>query len=108
MRLPYAENAIVDIAKLRDYSLNPNHPEGKHKARVFQSKLGIVRDDAERLRHVILEAVLKADAIEQEPTVYGRRFIVDFEVSMPEGKFILSTALVRTAWIIRNGEDFHV
>lgn len=40
MKLPNAENAVIDIAKLRDYSLNPNHPEGKHKARVFQAKLG--------------------------------------------------------------------
>jgi hypothetical protein len=106
MKLPNAENAIVDIAKLRDYCLNPDHPKGKHKARVFQAKLGIGRNDAERLRQVILEAVLRADAIEQKPTLYGRRFIVDFEVSLPEGKFILSTALVRTAWIIRNDEDF--
>jgi hypothetical protein len=106
MKLPNAEKAVIDIAKLRDYSLNPNHPEGKHKARVFQAKLGIGRNDAERLRQVILEAILKADAIEQKPTLYGRRFFVDFEVSWPEGKFILSTALVRTAWIIRNDEGF--
>jgi hypothetical protein len=106
MKLPNAENALVDIAKLRDYCLNANHPEGKHKARVFQAKLGLGKNDAERLRQAILEAILKADAIEQRPTLYGRRFIVDFEVSLPEGKFILSTALVRTAWIIRNDEDF--
>ena len=106
MKLPNAANAVIDIAKLRDYCLNPNHPEGKHKARIFLEKLGLTRNDAERLRQVILEAILKADAIEQNPTLYGRRFVVDFEVSFPEGEFILSTALVRTAWIIRNDEDF--
>jgi uncharacterized protein DUF6883 len=106
MRLPNAENAVVDIAKLRDYSLNPNHPEGKHKARAFLEKLGITRDDANRLRQIILEAILKGDTIEQNPSLHGRRFIVDFELSWPEGKFILSTAVVRTAWIIRNDEDF--
>jgi len=105
MRLPNAENAVVDIAKLRNYCLNPNHPEGKHKARVFKAKLGIGVNDAERLRELILEAVLTAEATEQKSTVYGRRFIVEFEVSWPEGKFILSTALVRTGWIIRNDED---
>lgn len=31
---------MVDIAKLRDYCLNPLHDEGKHKARVFASALG--------------------------------------------------------------------
>src|SRR6266702_4580884 len=105
MKLPNAENAFVDIAKLRDYSLNPNHPEGKHKARAFLDKLGIGRNDAELLRKLILEAILTADAIEQEPTAYGRRFVVDFEVERGQG-IVLFRAAVRTAWIIRNDEDF--
>jgi hypothetical protein len=75
MKLPNAENAVVDIAKLRDYSLNPNHPEGKHKARVFLGKLNIGRNDAEQLRQWILEATLTAEATEQKPTPYGRRFV---------------------------------
>ena len=86
MKLPNAENAVIDIAKLRDYCLNPDHPEGKHKARVFQAKLGIERNDAERLRHIILEAILEADAIEQKPSLYGRRFIVEFKISTLEGE----------------------
>jgi hypothetical protein len=106
MKLPNAENAVVEIEKLRDYCLNPNHEEGKHKARRFREKLGITSDDAEKLRQVILDAILKVDAMEQEPSQYGRRFTVDFELSWPEGKIILSTAFVRTAWIIRNDEDF--
>lgn len=58
MRLPGAENAVIDIAKLRDYSLNPNHPEGKHKARVFLDKPGLNRNDAEQLRQIILQTVV--------------------------------------------------
>ena len=50
MKLPNADQAVVDIAKLRDYCLNPLHPVGKHKARVFRSALGFTIDDAERLR----------------------------------------------------------
>ena len=70
MKLPNSENAFVDIAKLRDYSLNPNHPEGKHKTRTFLEKLRIGRDDADLLRRLILEAVLTADAVEQKSTAY--------------------------------------
>lgn len=105
VKLPNAENAVLDIAKLRDYCLNPNHLEGKHKARIFSEKLGITRNDAELLRRAILEGVLLAEAVEQAPTVFGRRFVVDLVVSKGEG-IVLSTALVRTAWIIREGEDF--
>ncbi len=57
MKLPNADRAVVDIAKLVDYSLNPNHPEGKHKARTFEEKLGIGQDDAEFLRQSIQEAI---------------------------------------------------
>jgi hypothetical protein len=62
MKLPNAERAVIDIKKLRDYSLNPNHPEGKHKARVFMEKLGLKADDAERLRELIVEAILVEEA----------------------------------------------
>jgi hypothetical protein len=106
MKLPNAENAVVDITKLCDYCLNPSHPEGKHKARRFKEKLGFEANDADRLRQAILEAILEVGATERRPSSYGRRFTVDFELSVPEGKYILSTALIRTAWIIRNDEDF--
>ena len=53
MRLPNADQAIVEIAKLRDYSLNTQHPEGKHKARVFQAALGFTAEDAVQVRELI-------------------------------------------------------
>ena len=81
MKLPNAENAVIDIQKLRDYCLNPHHEKGKHKARRFREKLGVTTTDAERLRQVILDAILKIDAVEQKSTQYGRRFTVDFELS---------------------------
>ena len=107
MRLPNAQNAVVDIAKLRDYCLNPAHPKGKHKARTFLEKLGFTQSDAERLRQLILAGILLPDvvAIEQEPTPFGRRFVVDLEIQRGEG-IVLSRAHVRTAWIIRHEEDF--
>ena len=107
MKLPNAENAVIDIKKLRDYSLNPDHPEGKHKARVFREKLKIGRDDAEQLRQWILEAIRTEEAREQKPTAYGRRFVVDFTRRVDERfKYVLSFVTIRSAWIIRSDEDF--
>ena len=105
MKLPNAERAIVDIKKLRDYTLNPNHPEGKHKARVFLEKLNLKADDAERLRKLIMEAVLTEEATQQQPTSYGQRFVVDFQVKWEE-KYVVTHVMIRTAWMIRNDEDF--
>jgi hypothetical protein len=105
MRLPNAERAVVDIEKLRDYSLNPNHPEGKHKARVFLAALGFKADNAERLRELILEAILTKEATPQQPTSYGQRFVVDFQVRGTE-KLVETFVTVRSTWMIRNDEDF--
>jgi hypothetical protein len=99
MRLPNANRAIVDIAKLRDYSLNSLHPEGKHKARVFQAALGFKAEDAVRLRELILTAIMTNNAEARTPTPYGQRFVVDFDATGPMGE-----ARIRTAWIVRNEE----
>lgn len=53
--LPNAGRAVVDIRKLRDYCLNPWHEDGKHKARVFASALGLGELDAEWLRDQLLD-----------------------------------------------------
>jgi hypothetical protein len=46
MIIPDAERAVVDVRKLRDYCLNSTHDEGKHKARLFESMLGMTASDA--------------------------------------------------------------
>jgi hypothetical protein len=105
MKLPNAERAVLNIEKLRDYCLNPDHPKGKHKAHVFQEKLGLKAEHAERLREQILEAALRSEAIEQTPSTYGRRFVIDFQGQRGVG-YVMTRVIIRTAWIIRNDEDF--
>jgi len=107
MKLPNAEKALVDPAKLTDYCLNPNHPRGKHKARIFLAKAGFGQKDAERLLQLILDAVMTTEAREEKATVYGRRFIVDFPHRVDEQfTYVLSFVTIRSAWIIRTDEDF--
>ena len=66
MRLPQAERVIVDVTKLRDYCLNPQHPRGRHKARVFASALHLRHGDAEILRAELLRAAGTGDATRGE------------------------------------------
>ena len=100
-KLPNGDQAIVSLEKLTGYSLNPEHTTGKHKARVFKAALGLTLDDAPFLREKLLDIVKTHRATPQEPTSYGERYVIDFELTTSAG-----TALVRSAWIIRNGEDF--
>jgi hypothetical protein len=61
MKLPNGVRAIVDIRKLEGYCLDPQHPHGRNKARVFAS-VGIRRADAEELRIALLAAASGAEA----------------------------------------------
>lgn len=99
MQLPNADLAIVDPEKLRAYCLNKDHPRGKHKARVFESVLGITAEDTENLIIQIKERIQEAACEAQEGDAYGQRYTVDIEIEN-----FASKATVRTAWIIRRGE----
>jgi hypothetical protein len=101
MKLPNSDRAIVELGKLTDYSLNPEHPSGRHKARVFRAALGLGVENAAYLRDVLLEMVRTHDATAQDPNDYGNRYVIDFELETFVGK-----ARVRSAWIIRNDENF--
>ena len=101
MMLPNAAHAFIDIAKISGYCLNLSHPEGRHKARVFQSVLGMGEKDSQLLYNAILKAVAENEAHPTEADQFGARYIMDFELSV-NGR----SATVRTGWIIRTKEDF--
>ena len=100
MKLPNGDRAIVDRRKLRDYCLNVAHPEGRHKARVFRSALGITRDDADALAGLFLEMAASAEAIAGHADQFGSRHQIDALLRW-RGK----AAMVRTAWITRHGDS---
>jgi hypothetical protein len=101
MKLPNAENAFVDIEKLRGYCLNLSHPRGKHKARLFNSILGLTMEDAWILRNRLLDAAQNLDAVQGFEDCYGKRYIIDFIMITAVGQ-----AKVRSTWIILRQEDF--
>ena len=99
MKLPDAEEAIVEIAKLRGYSLDATHEEGKHKARVFASALGISGDDAHWLSEKLLDAAQHYECVRGRNTPFGQRYVLDFPVT--KGR---QEAQVRSVWNVRPGE----
>ncbi|MCI0335187.1 MAG: hypothetical protein L0228_18415 [Planctomycetes bacterium] len=101
MKLPNGEGAVLDVEKLTEYCLNPDHPRGKHKARVFRAACGFTAENAELMREQLLEAAADEDAIQVPPDVHGQRYVIECLLSGPTGR-----ARVRAAWIVRPGEDF--
>ncbi len=101
MKLPNSERALVDPQKLTDYSLDSEHDEGRHKAHLFESLLGISHHNAQLLIDAVQRAALTGEAVLGKLDKYGQRYVIDFSYSGPGG-----TATIRSAWIIRTGEDF--
>jgi len=81
MLIPNANKAIVDIRKLRDYCLNLEHDDGKHKARLFSSILGMKAQNAEELRLILLEIIKTHEAKLGRSDRFGQRYTVDFEIT---------------------------
>ena len=101
MKLPNAEKAVIELDKFTEYALNPDHPSGRHKARVFVSALGLTIKDAVFLQEQVRRIVLNQEAEPEPPSQYGERYVIDFVLTTDTG-----TAIVRSSWIIRDGEDF--
>jgi hypothetical protein len=80
MKLPNGEQAEISMQKLIGYCLNPEHPSGKHKARVFTSVLGITAENADILRQLVQTAAIEGEVIQQDVTAYGQQFKVDWIV----------------------------
>ena len=100
MKLPNAERAIVEDAKVRDYLLSPEHPVGRGKARFFAA-LGFSGADWPLLRDALLALVRDGEAVAGEVTVFGQKYTVRGTVRGPGGR----SAAVVTAWIVRRGES---
>ena len=99
---PRFSRLIIDAAKLQDYCLSESHPRGRHKARVFRSRLGLVATHAPVLREALDRAV-RGRADEMRETVvddHGRRYVLDFSMTTERG-----TAIIRPVWILRTGQD---
>ena len=101
MKLPNGERADLGT-KIEDYVLNPSHWEGRHKARVFESMLGITRSNQQVLREAILAEAVNSEEVEVfGDNGYGTLYVLRFPLTIAH-----RTAMILTAWIIRHEEDF--
>ena len=99
MKLPYGDKAIIEQRKIMDYSLSPDHDDGKYKARLFRDLLGLTRDHATLLLDALKEAAADGEAVAGRLDRHGQRYVIDFAFVGPTGQ-----AVIRSAWITRPGE----
>lgn len=100
MRLPNADRAVVEDAKVRDYLLSPTHPIGRFKS-IFFAALGFSVDGWQLLRDILLDLGRNGDAKPGQPSPYGTKFEIRAIVEGPSGR----RAHVTTVWMVSNGQD---
>jgi hypothetical protein len=101
VKLPNGDKADLG-QKLEEYSLNPSHRDGRHKARVFAAVLGITLDNRQLLRDALLRAAATSDIAESRgDNGFGEIFVLRFPLTANG-----NTATVASVWIVRRGEDF--
>jgi hypothetical protein len=100
VKLPAAERALIEPAKVRDYLLSREHPVGRFKAVFFES-LGYSPDAWQRLEADLRALAVAEEAILGERTKYGQKYEVRGTLNGPSGR----PASLVTAWIVRWGED---
>jgi hypothetical protein len=71
--------------------LSREHAHGRHKARVFQSALGIDRNSWEYLRAQIMSGVVEAEVSEVRSGRYGLRYSVPMLIEGLNGRHTKSS-----------------
>jgi hypothetical protein len=98
-RLARASEAIIDERKLRDYALNPDHPQGGPKARVFASVFGIGSHDWEHLRAELIRTLPGGRVDRIRAGLYATTYGVTLAIRGRNDR----EARVITAWKLRDG-----
>jgi len=99
MKLPHADQAIVERAKICDYLLNPTHRFGASKARFF-AEFGFSLDVWEELAVAFKEHARENEVVKCKQTGFGPRFEIEGELRAPDGR----RPRVLSVWQIDVGE----
>jgi len=97
---PSVEQLKIPVDKLLKYSLNPEHPDGKHKAHLFSELLEIRSDQWRLLAYQLAEGLHQAHLDRVRSTEHGIQYTGYVPVVGTNGL----TYVVETGWIIRPGE----
>lgn len=98
MKLPNAENAVVEQKKITGYLLNHAHRYGASKARFF-SAFGYRADQWGIFAEALREHGRNHDVTKEQETGFGPRYEVEGTLVAPDGRH----ARVRTVWQLDRG-----
>jgi hypothetical protein len=98
MKLPNAQQAIVEQGKITEYLLNPQHRFGASKARFF-AQFGFRPEEWTTLADALREHGCRHEVTKMKETGFGPRYEVEGELSCPDDR----RPRVRTVWQMDKG-----
>jgi hypothetical protein len=99
MNLPNSHLAVVEMAKLTEYLLNPTHPYGASKARFFLG-IGFELEGHEVLAAALREHGQRCELAAHRDTPFGPRFEIEGAMRSPDGR----NPRIRTVWQMDKGQ----
>jgi hypothetical protein len=93
--LPNPDEAFVPRAKIVDYLLSLEHPEGRGKASFFRGH-GFTDERWENLAEALRRHAIQNDLKRTEPSPFGTRYIIEGEMETPDGR----RPRVRVVWFV--------
>jgi hypothetical protein len=96
--VPEASKAFYQRRRLQEYILNFDHPDGKHKAQIFQDVLGIAAADWRYLGDQLVHGLPMAEIVNAR---VNRDGTMQFHVHIPVRGKNGRTVPVLSAWLIR-------
>ena len=98
MKLPHADQAIVDETKVSGYLLNPDHPHGSKKARYFEG-FGFLSSEPKLLSDALKSLAIAGEVSQVRQTDYGPCYSVEGQLAAPDGR----NPRVRSVWMVDEG-----
>jgi hypothetical protein len=93
--------ARIPIEKLENYALNPDHPVGRNKAKMFRDFLGIERRHAGALAELIRSTLPRSHATQRETNDFGEVWTSYHEIVGLNGM----SAIVTVAWMFKKDSN---
>lgn len=84
VRLPRGEQARVPRRKVTEYLLAHRHPEGRSKARYFESR-GFRLEAPEQLEKALRRIATDGEVVSTEASAWGMKYITVGQVSAADG-----------------------
>ncbi|MGH7207606.1 MAG: DUF6883 domain-containing protein [Nitrospiraceae bacterium] len=98
MKLPHADDLLVDREKVTQYLLSPTHPDGSAKAKFF-SRFGFRLEEWQGLVEALRKQGASYPVVKTVESSYGTRYAVDGPLESPDRR----NPMVRTVWLLERG-----